>query len=235
MQKNKSKTKLIFFMLAMIISLCAITGGLVLAKYFTQKDSNGYVTAKNFYFTSNFLDGKVHTIAPGINSITFNLSNHDDDLRYSEVDIAYTVEVTNGATITNNTGILKKGNIEDTEVTISNLNVGTYNITATGTGGYVKKLTATIVISEEANIYYYLDNSSQEYTTVTVWNEGDKAGTVTITYKGIPDNTNPNMIGWMTNSSKQVTINPHESIVLRFFSGDVFVDGATLSTELGGV
>lgn len=56
---------------------------------------------------------------------------------------------------------------------------------------------------------------------MTVWNEGDKEGTVNITYTGIPDNTNPNMTDWKTDGGnevkKEVTIAPHESHTFRFF------------------
>lgn len=230
MHKKYGKMKLII-MIAVILSLCTITGTLVLAKYINQKNSAGLVGAKHFYFTSNLLDGKTHTFAPGIESVTFTLGNHIDDLRCSELNIEYNITVTNGATIDKSTGILEKDKVQDIEVTISNLKAGEYIVTATGNGGYTKTLTATIVVSEEVSqSYYFLDTSSPEYITLTVWNEGDKAGLVTITYTGIPDNTNPNMADWRTNESKQVEIGPHESKVFRFFSGDVSVTGATPKT-----
>lgn len=99
-------------------------------------------------------------------------------------------------------------------------------------GGYTKTLTATIEVPDQAaQLYYYKDDSAGEYTLLTVWNEGDKAGDVTITYTGVPDNTNPNMTNWKTNEGSQgkpVTIEPHESKVFRFFDvTDIKVEGAT--------
>ncbi len=213
--------------IAVMLSLCVLTVGMLVAKYLSERSSDGLVRAKNFYFTSNLLDGEEHTLAPGTTSVNFTLGNHEDDLRYSEVDIEYTVTVNNGATVTNDKGTLTKGSVKDAEITISNLKTGKYTVTAVGTGGYSKTLTATIVVpAKETQLYQHQDNSAGEYILLTVWNEGDKAGNVTIEYTGIPDNTNSNMTAWKTNEIHQVTIEPHESKVFRFFGGTVTVTGA---------
>jgi len=229
------RKKVIISTIAVVLSLCILMVGMLAAKYITGKSSDGVVRAKNFYFTSNLLDGEEHILAPDSTNITFTLGNHEDDLRYSEVDISYEVTVDNGAEITSGgSGTLAQGDIHDAEVTISNLQTGTYHITAVGTGGYTKTLTATIVVPEkETQIYYHLDNPTGEYMRLTVWNTGDKAGDVTIAYKGIPDNTNPNMTGWLRDESHpQIEIKPHESKVYRFFdSTQVTVEGATESKE----
>lgn len=230
MKKDTYKIQRNVKILIMVIVLlvCTLTVSIVAAKYITEKSSDGSIRASEFYFTSDFLDGKTHTLVPGSTSITFTLGNHGDDLRYSEVDINYTVTVTPeataapAATVTNGTGTLKKEKISDASVTISELIPGnTYNITAKGEGGYEKTLTAIIVVPDQASkLYYHIDNSAGDYTLLTVWNEGDKEGTVNITYTGIPDNTNPNMTNWETNDGtigKQETINPHESKTFRFF------------------
>lgn len=251
--------------------------GAVIGRYQRQIDSDVSVRAKEFHFTSDFLDGETHTLAPvssvvtggagasegtgttegtGVPAgaeVTFTLGNHADELRYSEVDITYEVsvrEVTgssgggatetpdSGVTVKNaegtNTGTLTGNAKGDAEITISGLKAGkTYTVTATGNGGYTKTLTATIVVpSEKGDLYYYTEIVAGEYTLLTVWNEGDVAGEVTITYTGIPDNTNPNMMDWATGDgvgvSQKVTISPHESKVFRFFNGsDIKVTGAT--------
>lgn len=218
--------KVIISTIAVVLSLCVLTVGMFAAKYINEKSSEGLVIAKNFYFTSNLLDGKEHTLAPDSTSVTFTLGNHEDELRYSEVDIEYTVTVDNGATVANDTGTgtLASGSKNDKEVTISDLKPGTtYNVKAVGKGGYTKTLTATIVVPEKkAQLYYLEDKSLGEYILLTVWNEGDEEGEVTITYTGIPDNTNPNMNDWKksdndTEVSQKVKIGPHESKVFRFF------------------
>jgi len=289
-EKNSkiSRKKAIISAIAVALSLCALMTGMFVAKYLNERSSDNLVIAKNFYFTSNLLDGKEHTLAPGSTSVTFTLGNHEDDLRYSEVDIDYTVTVqrvqeatgSGGDTGTNNTGAsatgtndtgipengsvqdaagtpqnasvqnaegkLTKGSVQDKEVTVSDLQPGTYIITAVGKGGYStvseegdsnvgkggysKTLTATIVIPpKETRLYYYIDPSAGEYTLLTVWNEGDIKGDVTISYTGIPDNTNPDMTDWKTGESgKEVTVEPHQSKVFRFFGEtNITVTGAT--------
>ncbi len=221
---------------AVVLSLCALMVGMLAAKYLNEKSSDGLVRAKNFYFTSNLLDGKKHILAPGSTSVTFTLGNHEDDLRYSEVDIEYeyTITADDGTTTKTGNGKLENGSVKDAEVTISDLQPGgTYIVNAVGTGGYSKTLTATIVVPEEAaQLYQRQDNSTGEYILLTVWNEGDKMGNVTITYTGIPDNTNPKMTTWRKDASHTVEIEPHESKVFRFFSGTVTVtdeDGRELN------
>ncbi len=235
MQKRIGRTSVIVIAVAAILLLCILPCGIVVAKYFiNERTSDGVVTANDFYFTSNFLDGKTHILAPGSTSVTFTLSNHIDDLRYSDVDIKYTVTVTDAATITPSTGILANDTVHDAEITVSDLQEGiTYTVTAVGEGGYKKTLTATIEVPQkEAELYYYLDSSAGEYTLLTVWNEGNKEGRVTINYTGIPDNTNPDMTNWEESSSstktQPVNIEPHSSKVFRFFGPvTITVTGAT--------
>ncbi len=211
--------------LAVCLVLLAILAGAAIGRYQTRLKSDASVRAKEFYFTSDFLNGSTHTLAPGSTEITFTLGNHADDLRFSEVDITYKVTVTsdNGTTaaVDKAEGTLNMGSVQDAEITVSNLRAGTYTVTAIGKGGYEKSLTATIrVLSDEAQIYRHQE-TFPEYTLLTVWNEGDKEGSVTIFYTGIPDNTNPNMAAWTTAGetevSQSVTIAPHESKVFRFF------------------
>ncbi len=237
-KKNLGAAAAVF---AVCLVLLVFLMGMVIGRYQRQLQSDGSVKALNFYFTSSFLDGSTHTLAPDSTEVTFTLGNHADDLRFSEVDIEYTVTVDNGATISinnntgTNTGTLTKGAVRDAEVTISNLKGGkTYTVTAIGTGGYSQTLTAKIeVLPIEGQLYYHQDNVSGEYTLLTVWNEGDVEGEITIEYIGIPDNTNPNMTNWSTDESgsavmKNVRIEPHESKVFRFFNAtNITVNGAT--------
>lgn len=227
---GNQKKKIIISAIAVVL-LCSLAVGMLAAKYLNERNSDGLLRAQEFYFTSNLLDNidkhKKHALAPGSTSFTFTVGNHGDDLRYAEMDINYTVTVkeedgkpADGVTVEQPAGKLVSGSVQDTEVTISNLKQGkTYTIEAVGTGGYTKKLTATIKVPAIApELCYHLDNSAGDYTLLTVWNEGDAEGSATITYTGIPDNTNPNMTKWKTGESQEVTIGPHESKVFRFFN-----------------
>ncbi len=217
--------------LGVCLVMLVVLIGAAIGRYQHQFRSGGSVRAKEFYFTSDFLDGETHTLAPGSTSVTFKLGNHADELRISEVDIAYTVTVTsdNGttATVTPASGTLAKGAKQDAAITLSDLQPGTYTVQAVGSGGYTKTLTATIkVLEEAARPYYHIDTVPGEYLLLTVWNEGEKAQNVAIQYTGIPDNTNPNMGDWTTGGTQKVTVAPHSSMVFRFFGGTVTVTGA---------
>ncbi len=232
MRKRISKLQLIILAVAVLLSLCAISAGIVFAKYKNEKTSQGLVGAKNFYFSSNLLDGREHTLGQGRTSITFTLGNHEDELRFSDVDVNYTVTVNNGATVTdedgNGTGTIPAGAPRDVSVTIENMQAGkTYTVTAKGENGYSKTISATLVIpAAEARLFYHTDSSAGDYILLTVWNEGDAAGNVTIAYTGIPDNTNPNMGDWTANATREDALGARESKTYRFFGGTVTVTGA---------
>lgn len=217
--------------LAVCLVLIAVLTGVVIGRYQTRIKAGAAVRVPEFYFTSDFLDGGTHTLAPGSTEVSFTLGNHADDLRFSEVDIDYTITVTsdNGttATVKNSAGTLEKNTLADAEITISDLQAGTYTITATGKGGFEKELKATVrVLPSGAQLYQHQETVPGEYILLTVWNEGETAGDVTIKYTGIPDNTNPNMRSLETDGSIQVQIDPHESKVFRFFGGTLTVTGA---------
>ncbi len=228
LKANRKSTGTAAAALAAGLVLLALMIGTAIGRYQTQLKSEASVRAMAFYFTSDLLDGETHTLAPGSTEITFTLSNHADDLRFSEMDIRYAVTATaeGGAAAPNVEYIeteqkLVKDTKQDHEVTIKNLEPGIYTVTATGTGGFKKTLTATIrVLSDEAQIYQHRDFAA-EYTLLTVWNEGETEETVQITYTGIPDNTNPNMTNWLAGGprSESVEIGAHESKVFRFFGG----------------
>ncbi len=257
------KINIIAIELAACIVLTAVLVGTVIGKYRQQFNSYGSVRALDFYFTSDFLDGGNHPIAPGTTNFSFTLGNHADDLRFSEMDITYTVTVErtpadpavdnptikitaeDGTVITDRK--MSTGSTINHTVEISNLKPGNYTITATATGkksgaadtvsGYKKILTATIEIPADAPKLYQHTYKDADYILLTIWNEGDEAGTVTIEYTGIPDNTNPDMTTWERSSGTAVTIKnikiaPYSSKVFRFFNDNGNI--ASAAAKSGG-
>jgi len=226
--RNRLRWKRVWVVGAVSLAILCGVAGLAYARYMRSLRSGVAVRAKDFYFTSNLLDEETHTLAPGTDSVTFSLGNFGDELRHSEVEISYTVTVQDESGIAVpkvdvSSGTLGKDKKEIGEVTISDLKPGTYTVTATGTGeGYTKELSAKIVVPEEAGkVYQHFEQVPGEYCVLTVWNEGNEEEKVTITYSGIPDNTNPDMADWQTGDQRQeVKIAAHESKVFRFFSGD---------------
>lgn len=226
--------------LGVVMLLCALLViGVVYARYVRTVAENGSAIMKEFYFTSNLLDGNEHVLAAGSTEVSFTLSNHADELRYSEVDISYSVEVDNeDVDITNGTGELALNTISDETITISGLVPGNrYTITATGNGGYHQILTATIVVPEgESHLYYYLDTSNTEFVVLTVWAQGF-SGEVTITPSSvvIPDNTDVVMrdatIGNAIVDSVSFADNGYSSHAYRFF-GSASIEEFTVTGEL---
>jgi hypothetical protein len=221
--------------------ICALIGT-GLAKYLSRDNTNGAVLAKEFYFTSDMLDGKEHTLPAGTTSVSFAVGNHPDKLRYSTVDITCTATVDgdSGASVTVDDGdnnILSSGNPNDKTYTLNGLTEGgTYTVTVTGSSasgtetGYKKTLTATFTV-EKPVVYKYLDTSNSGYVLLTVWSQGYK-GTVAIKYTGdatlVPDNTDSVMRDVNSNSIQfeDTEETSYWSHTYRFFG-----DGSNISVE----
>lgn len=235
---------------AACLLLLALLVGTVIARYQREFSSDGSAKAQNFYFTSDFLDGGIHTLAAGSTEVKFTLGNHADELRFSEVNINYTVTVSpaeggTAPTVTGDSGTLTKGQRSDATVTISGLVPGgTYTVTATGTGGYQETLTATInVLSGDAVVYKYLDTTHSEYVLLTVWAQG-YTGSVTITPAAgknlIPDNTDPRMVDVQTGAaitdtaSFDTSTSGYASHTYRFFGSGVTAADFTVTYGDGG-
>lgn len=75
-KNSRKKVNIIAIELVVCFVLTVILIGTVIGKYQHQFNSYGSVRALNFYFTSNFLDGKTHTLAPGTQEFSFTLGNH---------------------------------------------------------------------------------------------------------------------------------------------------------------
>lgn len=246
--------------LAVCLVLLVLMTGTTIGRYQHEFNSDGSVRAKEFYFTSNFLDGSTHTLAPGSTEVTFTLGNHTDELRCSEVDIAYvvTVEPSNGVTVAYNNDVnddkkLPLGDTLDDTVTLTGLTPGTYTIKATGTGtvgaagtgGYTGTLTAQIeVLPVEGAVYKYLDTSNSEYVLLTVWAQGYKGNVEIQPPVGlIPDNTDPVMRSLTTDGTPftdATSFNTggnaegYASHTYRFFGDGVTAEDFTVTYDGGG-
>jgi hypothetical protein len=180
--------------------------------------------------------------------VVFTLGNNGDDLRYSTVDIAYTVTVTGaeGATVTPSEGTLKSGEISQDTITLSGLKDGeTYTVTVVGAGGYQESLTGTFQVQNTTpKVYQWVDASNSQYILLTVWTQG-YAGSVTITFPTdlAPDNTDPVMEtvlsenGGFTDSTSFKDISGYTSHAYRFFGSTeggftvTYGDGNTADTK----
>jgi hypothetical protein len=164
-----------------------------------------------FYVESDLLTeaGKTYELQAGTESVSFTLQNYigtGEYQRLSEVPIAYTIQVegTAGATVhpkdnaqgaTSECTVTALANTAtDTAITVSNLKPGgSYTVTVTANGGYVKELRATFKLKPaEDGFFMHVDASDPNVVILTVWTQ-NLSGDVTITphaeNKLIPDNT----------------------------------------------
>lgn len=174
-QQKKQKRKFVLnFNILLIILIPLVFIGITAAKYIQEKSIELIYQAKAFYFESDFLADntapKVYTYEIGNTEIAIELKNSADDLRFSEVDIKYEVEITdvngnlvkdsNGETLKPVLGELKKDRLDSNIITFSNLHSGTYIITATSIKPYKKTIQATFFISDKDNSIEYHVNDA---------------------------------------------------------------------------
>jgi Tfp pilus assembly protein PilV len=254
--KIKSNRRLKILITVAIVLVCSVSV-VALAKYLYQRNKTGTVKAKAFYFTSNLLEDSSQdtiTLAPETETIEFTLGNHDDKLRYSDVDIKYDVYI-DDTKLDMQQETLESTGINDKTISInlSTVDKGTthtikaigYSVDKNGNASYHKTLSANFVIqSEETGIYKWLDTSNSEYVLLTVWSKG-QIGNVTITFPSenvIPDNTDIAMrdaettVGSFKDSVSFSVNQNYSSHVYRFFrnnGSDVAVGDFTVTDSNG--
>lgn len=186
------------FLLIAVLVTSALFGGSILAKYIREQTERGPVKALEFYVESDLLteEGKTYELQAGTKSVSFSLQNYigtDDYQRRSEVDITCTIQV-NGEPYGEVVLTAKEDAGEQQEVVLKGLQPGgTYTVTVTANGGYVKILKATFKVNPaEDGFFMHVDASDANVVILTVWTE-NISGDVTITphaeNKLIPDNT----------------------------------------------
>ena len=246
-----SKTTAVLILFCVL--LVCITAG-VTARYMQKTENNDTAVAKEFYFTSDLLDGNTHEIAPldtdskgnVTGSVTITLMNHADALRFSEVDINYSVSVSESSevTISPQSGKINSGEDHDATVKISGLQPGkTYKVTAKTNNTYSKTLTGTIKVNDiDSKLHASLADKTQ-YIEVNVWSVDTAHNDVTLTYCAglIPDNTDSLMASAKTaadssgQSISSIKLDKNTSHMFRFFRADtsssynVSVSGSTVT------
>lgn len=207
MKKSKIKSRFNFNKLLLIaIPVICITGSV--AKYVQEKNAELVYEAKNFYFESDLLSNNTNPLAytydVGNDKIAINLKNNIDDLRYSDVDVKYTVTITdmqgnqvtdkNGDVVEAEDGKLSNSSIDSDEITFEDLPAGKYIVTAMATEPYEKKLQASFVItSKNENIEYQVSDAVNSPVLQLTVKTTDYKGNVKITWPSniAPDNTDP--------------------------------------------
>lgn len=146
----------------------------VTAKYIKQTEIKGVAIAREFYFSSNLLDGSMHQITAGEDgraSVSFVLMNYEEERKYSEVDIDYVVTVEeedgdkeNDVVISPAAGKIPKGMPDHVEIMVSGLTAEhTYRINASTDNTYTKTLTGTVKVGTEDE-QMYLSTEDEDFT-----------------------------------------------------------------------
>lgn len=203
-KQNSSRRNGICVSVIILTLLTTMLAGGVIAKYIKGNLAESHtVYAKEFYFTSNMLSekGAHYTLNSNIEMLEFDLGNNADLLRYSDDEIEYKVVVDGGALLNIKDNAVKAseiessltaGNVSTHEIQLSGLEPGkTYTVTATGTAGYSKTLSAVFkVLNTDQKIYKHINTENDEYVLLTIWTENLK-GNVTVEFPDglIPDNT----------------------------------------------
>lgn len=236
--------------IGLLIGTVLLIGGIA-AKYTYQKDDENVVAANVFYFSSNLLteEGAEYILNSDATSVSFTLGNNEDDVRYSD-DIVYysvTVETDDSSeplcTVSSAAGSINNDKVNTVPITLSNLKKGkTYTVIANGRTtqeitieGYTKTIRATFKVSDnEENVYKYLDTTNHEYVLLTVWTDNlSGEADIDINIAGlIPDNTDSvlkNINNFVDGKYKQAEFADNESFINTYSSRTYrfFIDTAT--------
>ena len=220
----------------MMVCILAFGAFAVYAKYVQTSRYNDAVAAKEFYFSSDLLDGELHEVpaveTDGTAEVTFHLMNHEDQLRYSTLPVSYEVTWENADGETQSASEAEnrirgemsagKGNNYDTndaKITISGLEAGnTYRITARSFAPYTKTLTGTVrVQAQDKQVHAVLEDLGN-YVEITVWTV-DYSGNVALQCADslIPDNTDSWMQDAKTGEKQTYEMGANTSHQFRFF------------------
>lgn len=233
-KRNQKRTgKLLIALLA--VCIISFGAGRAYAKYIREQKGEGLIRAQEFYFTSDYLtaSGETYILNADTESISFQLRNYDDSLRWSEHDISYEVTAGDGAQLKLTadgtaseklTGSISSGDDNSVNVILTGLEAGkSYHVIAKGTAGYEATLQATFTVDEnEIGLYKNVDTASNDaYVLLTVWSEDIDSGNVTISYPNglVPDNTNPDMATAKSSGTTSFTVpfGDYQSRTYRFF------------------
>lgn len=217
----------------LIFAIGIISSSIVMAKYFSDKEKETLYVAESFYFESDLLTSdattKTYTYQKGKDNIQIVLKNNIDDFRFSDVDIDYSVKITdlNGTEVKSPIqGTLSKGSINEQTISFNNLATGSYTITATAIAPYEKTIKANFIIeAKNTDISYRVTdvtNSAVAQLTITT---NDYNGNVKITWpQGVaPDSTNSIFSDVNTgynSSNKTIEVSSKSETIIQFFKED---------------
>lgn len=223
----------------LVVAVAAAVGGIASfsAKYAHSEGKDAATASEAFYFTSDVLtsDGKAsYDLPAGTTSISFELRNYADDLRWSDSDIEYTWKLAGAADKSGSGSIARSGSAgSKSTVRVDGLGAGTYTVTATATAPYKQVLSATFKIaSTDMKVGSTVQDSAGSPTATLVVSTQDYAGDVTVKWPAgvVPDTTQDAFKDVIAGAdgtdggSVTVAVDSFSSYSFRFFKTETGVD-----------
>ena len=200
-QTNKRDNRVIAVVLLVAAALVAVGGiSSYAAKYAHQATDGRELSSPAFYFTSDVLrddDTANYQLPVGTTSISFELRNYADDLRWCDanIDYEYKVAAPDGTQFASGAGVITRDASKGVAVPISATGLtqpGTYTVTATSTKPFSQQLSAKFTIAAantDLNVSL-ADNNDSATATLTVSTQ-DYEGNVKVSWPAgvVPDQT----------------------------------------------
>lgn len=200
-QTNKRDNRVIAVVLLVAAALVAVGGiSSYAAKYAHQATDGRELSSPAFYFTSDVLrddDTANYQLPVGTTSISFELRNYVDDLRWCDtnIDYEYKVAAPDGTQFASGAGVIARDASKGVAVPISATGLtqpGTYTVTATSTKPFSQQLSAKFTIAAantDLNVSL-ADNNDSATATLTVSTQ-DYEGNVKVSWCAgvVPDQT----------------------------------------------
>lgn len=172
--KSFSPNKKRLFRLGMLLAAAVLLalGGITAARYVQQHRQDGVASAKEFYFTSNYLkeskENATYFIDPKIGSFQIALYNTEDLQRQTAKDIRYTVTAEGAGVEDSANGTLTGEQQSMALLTVSpTVAEGKVTVTAKAFSPYQKELTATFELAL-GNQYQVEDETGNTAAVLTV-------------------------------------------------------------------
>ena len=152
----------------MVVCILAFGASMIYAKYIQTSQYNDAITAREFYFSSDVLDGGVHEIPAldedGTATLTFHLMNHEDQLRYLDVPITYEVTWEEEQKNTAETDHVESANGNEAGRLLQGTNLSEKIAAGEGKNGQTNDKTVTISGLEQGKTYTVTATATAPYT-----------------------------------------------------------------------
>ena len=237
---DRRKIAVVLLVAAVVVAVGGISS--YAAKYAHKETGEKNATSEEFYFTSDLLtsDGsKRYELPVGTTSVTFELRNYADDLRWGASDVSYTYSVDGGA---ETSGKIVRNASKGTavSVTVDGLSAGEHTVTATSTSPYAQTLSAKFVIADaDTGLSTRVEDSSGDAYATLIVSTKEYEGNITVSWPVgvIADQTQDEFKDTSGNAGGSIPtrVEKYSSYSFRFFKTDASKNYSDKGTEAGTI